>query len=162
MLWAYTHVPRGSARDMTEAITARIEEFAPGFRDVVLASTNHSAAALEHHNPNYVGGDIAAGSVDLRQLVARPVLAADPWRAPGGRGMYLCSASTPPGPGVHGVSGWRAAISALRHEYGITREPDLSPRHVWPPGEALPHPARQGSPRYRRTAPRWVLARLAD
>ena len=128
VLWAYSHVPRGSTRDMTEAITSRSEEFAPGFRDLIRASTSHSAVQLEPHNPNYVGGDIASGSVDRRQLVARPVLAADPWQAPGGSGMYLCSASTPPGPGVHGVSGWRAAISALRHEYGITREPYLGPR----------------------------------
>ncbi len=127
VLWAYTHVPHGSTRDMTEAITARIERFAPGFRDLVLASTAHSAAQLEHHNPNYVGGDIAAGAVSLPQLLARPVLAADPWRAPGGRGLYLCSASTSPGPGVHGIGGWRAALSALRHEYGIDRAPVLAP-----------------------------------
>ncbi|MGM0385296.1 MAG: phytoene desaturase family protein, partial [Actinomycetota bacterium] len=127
VLWAYAHVPRGSDRDMTEAVTARISEFAPGFRDVILASTSHSATRLEHHNPNYIGGDIAAGSTSLRQLVMRPLLAADPWRAPADTGLYLCSASTPPGPGVHGVGGWRAALSALRHEYGMVEAPDLAP-----------------------------------
>ncbi|WP_134774308.1 phytoene desaturase family protein [Ornithinimicrobium flavum] len=127
VLWAYTHVPHGSTLDPTEAITRRIEEFAPGFRDVVLHATALSAADLEAYNPNYVGGDIAVGDVGVRQLVARPTLSLDPWRTPA-RGVYLCSSATPPGPGVHGVPGWRAALSALRHDFGIRDEPDLSPR----------------------------------
>lgn len=126
VLWAYTHVPSRSDRDPTEAITERIEEFAPGFRDVVLDSSARSAVDLEAYNPNYVGGDIAVGDVGVRQLVARPVLSLDPWRTPA-EGVYLCSSATPPGPGVHGIPGWRAALSALRHEFGVTTEPDLSP-----------------------------------
>lgn len=126
VLWAYTHVPSGSTLDPTEAVTRRIEQFAPGFRDVVLASSSQSAAELEEHNPNYVGGDISVGHVGVTQLVARPVLSTDPWRTPA-KGLYLCSSATPPGPGVHGVCGWRAALSALRHEFDVTTEPDLSP-----------------------------------
>lgn len=126
VLWAYTHVPHGSTLDPTETVTRRIEEFAPGFRDVIVASSAHSAADLEAYNPNYVGGDIAVGAIGLRQLVARPVLSLDPWRTPG-KGIYLCSSATPPGPGVHGACGWRAARSALKHEFGITTDPDLSP-----------------------------------
>lgn len=125
-LWAYTHVPSGSDVDPTEAVTSRIEEFAPGFRDVVLASSARSATDLERDNPNYIGGDISVGHVGVTQLLARPVLSTDPWRTPV-KGLYLCSSATPPGPGVHGVCGWRAALSALRHEFGITTEPDLSP-----------------------------------
>lgn len=126
VLWAYTHVPSGSTVDPTEAVTRRIEQFAPGFRDVVLASSSRSAAELEEDNPNYVGGDISVGHVGITQLVARPVLSTDPWRTPA-KGLYLCSSATPPGPGVHGVCGWRAALSALRQEFDVTTEPDLSP-----------------------------------
>ncbi len=131
VLWGYTHVPAGSTLDPTEAVTRRIEQFAPGFRDLVLATSARSAADLEAYNPNYVGGDIAVGEVGVRQLVARPVLSLDPWRTPG-RGIYLCSSATPPGPGVHGVPGWRAALSALRHEFGVDEEPDLAPAPLAP------------------------------
>ncbi|SEB75344.1 Phytoene dehydrogenase-related protein [Paramicrobacterium humi] len=126
VLWAYTHVPRGSTLDRTEAITRQIERFAPGFRDLIIASSARTAVDLDNYNPNYVGGDIAAGDVNLRQLIARPVPSPDPWRTPV-PGLYLCSASTPPGPGVHGLGGWRAALSALRHEFGYTKSPDLGP-----------------------------------
>lgn len=126
VLWAYTHVPFGSTEDPTEAVIRRVEEFAPDFRDVILQSFARSAMDLESYNPNYVGGDIAVGDVGVRQLLARPVLSLDPWRTPA-PGVYLCSSATPPGPGVHGLCGWRAALSALRHEFGITTEPDLSP-----------------------------------
>lgn len=126
VLWAYTHVPAGSTVDPTEAVTERIEQFAPGFRDVVIGSFARSAADLERYNPNYVGGDIAVGGVALPQLVARPVPSPDPWRTPVD-GVYLCSSATPPGPGVHGVCGWRAALSALRHDLDVREEPDLSP-----------------------------------
>jgi phytoene dehydrogenase-like protein len=125
VLWAYTHVPKGSTVDQTEAITRQIERFAPGFRDVILASSGRTARNLEDHNPNYVGGDIAAGAITLTQLIRRPVLSTDPWRTPL-PGVYLCSSSTPPGPGVHGLCGWLAARSALRNEYGIA-VPDLAP-----------------------------------
>ncbi|GAA5164676.1 NAD(P)/FAD-dependent oxidoreductase [Ornithinimicrobium tianjinense] len=126
VLWAYTHVPAGSSLDPTETVTRRIEEFAPGFRDVVLASSARSAEDLERYNPNYVGGDIAVGSVGLPQLLARPVPSPAPWRTPLA-GVYLCSSATPPGPGVHGVCGWRAALAALRHDLDVRQEPDLSP-----------------------------------
>jgi phytoene dehydrogenase-like protein len=126
VLWAYTHVPKGSTIDQTEAITRQIERFAPGFRDVILASSGRTARNLEDHNPNYVDGDIAAGEITLTQLIRRPVLSTDPWRTPL-PGVYLCSSSTPPGPGVHGLCGWLAARSALRNEYGIAESPDLAP-----------------------------------
>ncbi|MBC7591560.1 MAG: NAD(P)/FAD-dependent oxidoreductase [Salinibacterium sp.] len=126
VLWAYTHVPRNSSVDQTEAIITQIERFAPGFRDVILASASMSAVDMQVHNPNYIGGDIAAGSVSLAQLIARPTLSVDPWRTPG-RGIYLGSSSTPPGPGVHGLAGYYAARSALRHDFGITTPPSLAP-----------------------------------
>ena len=124
VLWAYTHVPSGSTLDQAEAVTRQIERFAPGFRDLILATSSRSAADLERENPNYVGGDIAGGAASFAQLLARPVLSADPWRTPAS-GIYLCSASTPPGPGVHGLAGYYAARSALRHEFGITAAPSL-------------------------------------
>jgi len=111
--WAYCHVPNGSTVDMTGAIERQLERFAPGFRERVLARHIMGPAALEAHNPNEVGGDIGGGAADLRQFVARPVLSLDPWATPV-PGLYLCSASTPPGGGVHGMGGWHAANSALR------------------------------------------------
>ncbi len=119
VLWAYTHVPSGSTEDRTEAIVAQLERFAPGFRDTILGSASSTALEVEAYNPNYVGGDIAAGEPSIAQLVARPVLSADPWRTPS-NGVYLCSSSTPPGPGVTGLNGYYAARSALRHEFGLT------------------------------------------
>lgn len=123
VLWAYTHVPSGSAVDRTEAITAQIERFAPGFRDTILAVAGESATEVQGRNPNLVGGDIAAGRPSLGQLIARPVLSLDPWRT-ATKGLYLCSSSTPPGPGVHGLAGYYAARSALAAEFGLT-PPDL-------------------------------------
>ena len=116
-LWTYTHVPFGSSTDRQEAVIAQLERFAPGFRDTILATSSRTAVDVAHHNPNYIGGDISAGTPDLRQLLRRPVLARDPWRTPL-PGVYLASASTSPGPGVHGLAGWHAALSALRHEFG--------------------------------------------
>ena len=113
--WAYCHVPQGSTADMTEAIEDQLERFAPGFRDLVLARHTMSPAGLERHNANNVGGDVAGGSHGGLQLVARPRLAVDPYRLPiDGMDAYLCSASTPPGAGVHGMCGWWAARSALK------------------------------------------------
>lgn len=125
-LWTYAHVPRDSTLDPTEMVLRQLERFAPGVRDRVVAVSARPAAEMAEENPNYLGGDIANGMPDLRQLLARPVLARDPWRTPA-RGVYLSSAATPPGPGVHGMAGWRAALSALRHEFGIRSSPDLSP-----------------------------------
>lgn len=118
VLWAYTHVPAGSAFDATELITAEVERFAPGFRDLVLASASHSAVELERGNANLVGGDYAGGAMTLAQLVKRPVVSTTPWRTPV-EGVYLCSSSTPPGPAVQGMNGWYAARLALREHFGI-------------------------------------------
>lgn len=117
-VWSYTHVPHGSNVDVGERVISQIERFAPGFRDGIITHRVTTAAALSRYNQNYVGGDFSAGAVTLSQLAARPVFARDPWRTPA-PGIYLCSSSTPPGPGVHGLSGWYAARSALTHEYGL-------------------------------------------
>ena len=126
VLWTYTHVPAGSEVDRQEAVVRQIERFAPGFRDTILATSSRTAVDVERHDPNYVGGDIAAGAPTLRQMIRRPVLRADPWRTPI-PGVYLAGASAAPGPGVHGLVGWFAALSALRHEFGTRALPDLSP-----------------------------------
>jgi len=112
-VWAYCHVPHGSAEDMTGRLEAQLERFAPGFRDRILARHTITAAGMEAYNPNYVGGDINAGVQDLRQLFTRPVARLDPYTTPA-RGLYLCSSSTPPGGGVHGLCGYYAARAALR------------------------------------------------
>lgn len=112
-LWAYCHVPNGSGFDMSERIEQQIERFAPGFRDCILARHQSSPAQLEKSNPNLAGGDINGGAADLLQLIARPVLNAEPYRTPL-PGVYLCSASTPPGGGVHGMCGYHAARCAVR------------------------------------------------
>jgi phytoene dehydrogenase-like protein len=126
-LWTYTHVPAGSPVDRREAVIRQLERFAPGFRDTILAASSRSARDVERHNPNYPGGDIAAGAPNLWQLFRRPVFSADPWRTPI-PGVYLASASTAPGPGVTGMPGWFAALSALNHDFGVRALPDLSPR----------------------------------
>jgi phytoene dehydrogenase-like protein len=111
--WAYCHVPNGSRADLTDAIESQLERFAPGFRERVLARNAMAPADLERRNPNLVGGDIGGGSNELRQLVARPALRPVPYATPLD-GVYLCSASTPPGGGVHGMCGYLAARAALR------------------------------------------------
>ena len=111
-LWAYCHVPPGSTTDMADRIEAQIERFAPGFRDLVLARSVRTAAQEERHNPNYVGGDINCGAGTLRQTVFRPAARWNPYRTPL-PGVYLCSAATPPGGGVHGMCGAWAARTAL-------------------------------------------------
>ncbi len=115
--WAYCHVPNGSTLDMTERIEAQVERFAPGFRDRILARAVRAPAELQADNPNYVGGDINGGIQDWRQLFTRPVAKLDPYATPA-RGLYLCSSSTPPGGGVHGMCGVWAARSALKREFG--------------------------------------------
>ena len=109
--WAYCHVPRGSDVDMLPRIERQIERYAPGFRERILATSVTYPADIERHNANLVGGDIGAGVTDLRQVFARPTLRA--YSTPV-RGLYLCSASTPPGVGVHGMCGYHAARRALR------------------------------------------------
>ena len=111
--WAYCHVPNGSMVDMTARIEAQVERFAPGFKDLILQRRVTTPADLEHHNANYIGGDIVGGANDFWQTIARPRLALNPYAVPV-RGWYLCSASTPPGGGVHGMGGFNAARSALR------------------------------------------------
>ena len=111
-LWAYCHVPNGSSVDMTARIEAQIERFAPGFRDLILARSTFTAVDEEEHNPSYVGGDINAGAATLRQMVFRPTVRWNPYRT-ALSGVYLCSAATPPGGGVHGMCGLGAARAAL-------------------------------------------------
>ena len=112
-LWAYCHVPHGSEVDMSEAVLRQIERFAPGFRDLILASHARTAAGYERYDPNFVGGDINTGVQDLRQLFTRPVARLDPYSTPDER-FFICSSATPPGGGVHGLCGAGAARSLLR------------------------------------------------
>lgn len=125
-VWAYCHVPNGDPLDPAERIRSQIERFAPGFSDTVLASHSTTAQELAAYNPNYVGGDIALGAVNVWQLLARPALRWNPYRTPL-KGVYLCSAATPPGPGVHGMCGYFAAKSVLHDVFGIDVLPSLSP-----------------------------------
>ena len=117
--WAYCHVPNGSSEDMTERIEAQVERFAPGFRERILARHAMGPAEFETHNRNIVGGDLNGGAMDLGQLLFRPARRLVPYRTPL-RGVYLCSASTPPGGGVHGLCGYSAARVALR-DLGVKR-----------------------------------------
>ncbi len=110
--WAYCHVPHGSTRDMTGDIVAQIERFAPGFEATIAGIHTMDSAELESYNPSYDGGDITGGAVSLRGVLARPRLAVDPYRI--GERIWLCSAATPPGAGVHGMCGYHAAVSAAR------------------------------------------------
>jgi phytoene dehydrogenase-like protein len=118
-LWAYCHVPFGCRTDMSEQIESQIERFAPGFRDCILARHKTNAVDLEKSNANLAGGDINGGAANLAQLMARPIFSANPYRTPL-PGVYLCSASTPPGGGVHGMCGYYAARAALRDIFGET------------------------------------------
>lgn len=119
-LWGYCHVPNGSSVDMRERIEAQIERFAPGFRDLILAQVTTTASGVEAHNPSYVGGDISAGAATLKQTIFRPTVQWNPYRT-GIKGVYLCSGSTPPGGGVHGMCGEGAADTAL-HDLGLGSE----------------------------------------
>jgi phytoene dehydrogenase-like protein len=118
ILWAYCHVPSGSTRDMGEAVASQLERFAPGFRDLVVQRHVTTAAELASYNRNYVGGDFSAGIMDVRGLIQRPVVSRVPWRTPV-TGVYLCSSSTPPGPGVTGMPGYFAAKHALKDIFGL-------------------------------------------
>ncbi|HEV2127069.1 MAG TPA: NAD(P)/FAD-dependent oxidoreductase [Thermomicrobiales bacterium] len=115
-LWGYCHVPNGSIVDMTERIEAQIERFAPEFRECIIERSVIPPAEMEVHNANYIGGDINGGIQDIRQLFTRPVPRLDPYSTPNPR-LYFCSASTPPGGGVHGMGGYHGARSALRRAW---------------------------------------------
>lgn len=117
-LWAYAHVPSGSTQDFSGIITAQIERFAPGFRDVILATHAMNPAAVEDYNANNVGGDVIGGVMDLRQMFTRPVARWNPYTTPHPK-LFHCSSSTPPGAGVHGMCGYHAARTALRHVFGM-------------------------------------------
>jgi phytoene dehydrogenase-like protein len=124
--WTYAHVPSGSTIDPTEAVTTVVERFAPGFREIVVAARAVPAARMADHNANYVGGDIGMGANSAWRAIAGPTPRLNPWRTPIPR-VYLCSAATPPGGGVHGMAGYYAARTLLRREFGISGMPKLSP-----------------------------------
>jgi phytoene dehydrogenase-like protein len=112
VVWSYCHVPAGSTVDMSDAIERQIERFAPGFRDRILSRLRTFPHDLERYNPNYSAGDVTGGGYDGHQLFARPRASLNPYRL--GQGLFLCSASTPPGGGVHGMCGFHAARRAIR------------------------------------------------
>ncbi len=112
-VWAYCHVPNGSTKDMSPIIERQIERFAPGFRERILAKHTMNTAEIEQYNPNYIGGDIGGGAIDISQLFTRPALRWSPYRS-SAKGLYICSSSTPPGGGVHGMCGYHAAQRALK------------------------------------------------
>jgi phytoene dehydrogenase-like protein len=116
--WAYCHVPNGSTQGMTDAIERQVERFAPGFRDRILAKHTMNTAQVEAYNANYIGGDINGGIIDLGQLFTRPALRWSPYRT-SEKGLYICSSSTPPGGGVHGMCGYHAAKKALHDVFDI-------------------------------------------
>jgi phytoene dehydrogenase-like protein len=111
--WGYCHVPHGSTFDMTARIEAQLERFAPGFRQRILQRHVMSPADFQRHNPNYVGGDITGGVMDIWQLFTRPTARLVPYSTPA-KNIFLCSASTPPGAGVHGMCGYFTAQAALQ------------------------------------------------
>lgn len=120
--WAYCHVPNGSDVDMTSRIERQVERFAPGFRDRIIGRHVMNTAQMEAYNPNYIGGDINGGVIDAGQLFTRPALRLSPYKT-SARGLYICSSSTPPGGGVHGMCGYHAARRALKDEFGIRLKP---------------------------------------
>lgn len=116
--WGYCHVPNGSSLDMTAAIEKQVERFAPGFQDLILGRHVMNTTQLEDYNPNYVGGDINGGVLDITQLYTRPALRWSPYTTPA-KGVYVCSSATPPGGGVHGMCGYHAAKKALKDIFSI-------------------------------------------
>ncbi len=125
-LWTYAHVPFDCPLDPTEYVTRQIERFAPGFRDRIVALNAIPASEMAGHNQNYIGGDIATGVVSFYRMMARPRLTWDSYSL-GVPGAFLCSAATPPAPGVHGMNGWFAALRALKTRFGIDEAPSLAP-----------------------------------
>ena len=124
-IWAYAHVPHGYPGDATDAVVKQIERFAPGFREQIVATSHRTTETFASYNANYVGGDILTGANTPRQLVFRPRMAIDPYRT-GVPGVFLCSAATPPGAGVHGMCGYNAARSALGHLRGSDLVPSTA------------------------------------
>ena len=122
--WAYCHVPHGSTVDMTKAIEEQVERFAPGFKDCILGKHTMNTVQMESYNPNYIGGDINGGIINLRQLYTRPAIRWSPYTTPA-KGIYICSSSTPPGGGVHGMCGYHAARKALHDVFGLKVIPKL-------------------------------------
>ncbi|GAA4314868.1 NAD(P)/FAD-dependent oxidoreductase [Mucilaginibacter gynuensis] len=120
--WAYCHVPNGSTKDMTTIIENQVERFAPGFKDTILAKHTFNTQQIEEHNPNYIGGDINGGIIDIGQLFTRPALRWSPYKT-SAKGLYICSSSTPPGGGVHGMCGYYAAKKALADVFDIKIKP---------------------------------------
>jgi phytoene dehydrogenase-like protein len=116
--WAYCHVPNGSMKDMTGIIERQVERFAPGFRERIIGRHIFNTQQLENYNPNYIGGDINGGIIDIGQLFTRPVLRRSPYRT-SAKGIYICSSSTPPGGGVHGMCGYHSARRALKDVFNI-------------------------------------------
>ncbi len=116
--WAYCHVPNGSTLDRTDAIERQVERFAPGFRDRIIGRHTLNTVQMETYNPNYVGGDINGGIIDIGQLYTRPVISLSPYKT-SAPGIFICSSSTPPGGGVHGMCGYHAARTALRDGFGL-------------------------------------------
>jgi phytoene dehydrogenase-like protein len=123
--WAYCHVPHGSSKDMTAIIESQVERFAPGFKETILARHTMNTRELNEYNPNYIGGDINGGVIDIRQLFTRPALRSSPYRT-SAKGIYICSSSTPPGGGVHGMCGYNAAKRALKDIFKIKIRPLVS------------------------------------
>lgn len=126
-VWGYCHVPNGSTKDMTAAIENQVERFAPGFKDRIIAKSTLNTQQLEAYNPNYIGGDINGGIIDLQQLYTRPTLSLTPYRT-SNQSIYICSSSTPPGGGVHGMCGYHAAKTALKDIFKI-KLPDTITQH---------------------------------
>ena len=116
--WGYCHVPHGACVNMQEAIEEQVERFAPGFKDCILARHSYNAQEMQAYNPNYIGGDINGGVLDLRQLFFRPTPSLSPYRTPA-KGIYICSASTPPGGGVHGMCGYNAARQVIKEVFHL-------------------------------------------
>jgi phytoene dehydrogenase-like protein len=116
--WAYCHVPNGSTKNMSEIIETQVERFAPGFKDTILAKHTFNTAQMEEHNPNYIGGDINGGIIDIGQLFTRPALRWSPYKT-SAKGLYICSSATPPGGGVHGMCGYYAAKKAMKEFFNI-------------------------------------------
>jgi len=120
--WAYCHVPNGSEVDRTDVIEKQVERYAPGFRDRIIGRHVMTTSQMEAYNPNYIGGDINGGIIDVRQLFTRPALRLSPYKT-SARGIYICSSSTPPGGGVHGMCGYHAAKKALKDVFNIRTQP---------------------------------------